>query len=370
MHCTIHRAGFDKALQHLNRVIVTRQTMPILSNVLLEVGVDFLELRGTDLDLTLYARIPAQVKERGTFTVPVRMMAEFVHQNPDDELQLSREGYELVVQSAHVSARFTGIEAEEYPELPELLGGTRLTVPTQEFVTALKQVVIACAHDTARPVLTGVLMQAEKEHLTLAATDSFRLAERTIAAQCTQEIAPVIIPSRTCQELLRLIGDGAEADLTLEVSEQAIVVRSGIVTLHSRVITGNYPKYQAIIPATTQVTAEIATSEFIQALRLIAVAGTSGIANVLIEITADGQVTLASHGGRTASVANTVHALVSGDTQALRTAFSVRYLLDAANATGASSISLAFSGAMTALVLRTSEPDYLQLVMPIRLDVV
>jgi len=359
----------DKALQHISRIVTVRQSMPVLSNVLLETDEKILRMSGTDLEITVNTHIPATIESEGTFTVPAKVFQEFVHQNPDDQITFTLESFELLCKSPKVEARISGIDPEEYPTLPKIENTTTFRLPLHEFVEAVKKVVIACAADQARPILTGVYIQFIDDKAVLAATDSFRLVEKKITIVPVKTETILNIPSRTIQEIIRISSTITEdIDLELEVSEQQVLCRIKEIELYSRLIVGNFPKYQAIIPSKFQATAGITTAEFIQALRLSYVFSTSGVANVMLEVTEDGALTVTSYGSGRGSTKNTIYALLEEGFTPLKAAFNAKFLLDALQAANSTHMQLQFSGPISPLVLATEEADYTQLVMPIRLD--
>lgn len=369
MKFTCAKDILDRQLQYVSRIITIRQSLPILSNILLETDKNILRISGTDMDLAVTTYLPAEIKQEGTFTVPAKLFQEFVHQNPDDEISFDLESYELVCRSAKVEGRLAGMDADEFPALPKIENGKKISLPATEFVDALKQVVIACALDQSRPVLTGIFLQLNEDVATIAATDSFRLAERKIPIIPVQELITLLIPSRTIQEVIRITSTiGDISTLELEIAEQQIIFRIGGVELYSRLISGNFPKYQAIIPTTFPAIVGVTSQELIQALRLSYVFSTSGVANVLLEVMEDGNLYLSSYGSQKGNARHTIYSVIEEGFTPLRAAFNAKFLLDACQAAGASHLNLKFSGSLTALVIETDNPNYLQLVMPIRLD--
>lgn len=369
MKFSCSREVLDKQLQHISRIIAIRNSMLVLSNVLLETDGKILRISGTDLDLAVTTYLPAKVEMEGTFTVPAKILQEFVHQNPDELLSFNLEGYELVCTSTKVEARIGGIDPEEYPTLPKVEKAKKISLPLVEFCEAMKQVVIACAADQTRPVLTGVYAQFNNDEAVFAATDSFRLVERKLKIVPVQETLTILIPGRTIQEIIRIAAGMPEVqDLELEVSEQQLLARLGDVELYSRLITGNFPKYQAIIPSKVEAQAEVTSAEFIQALRLSGIFSQAGISNVMLEIDKEGTFLVASYGSQKGATKNTMYAVLEKKFTPLRVAFNVKFLLDAAQAANATHLQLKFSGTTSPLVILTEDPNYLQLVMPIRLD--
>ena len=284
-------------------------------------------------------------------------------------MEFTLESYELICASAKVKGRISGLDADEFPSLPKVEYGKRLVLPLNELIQALKQVVIACATDQTRPVLTGVYLRLTDDVAILAATDSFRLAERQISILPVQDPVTLIIPARTVQEVIRIANSlPTITEAEIEITDQQILFRIGTVELFSRLINGVFPRYQAIIPTEFIVQADLATSELVQALRLSNVFGTGGTANVMVEISEDGTFSLASHGSSRGNAKHTLYAVVEEPFKPLKVAFNTKFFLDAVQAPGAPHLKLQFAGPTSPLLITAEDPNYRQLVMPIRLD--
>lgn len=370
MKFSCSREILDKQLGNLSRIVTSRHAVPVLAHILIETDGKIVRLSGTDLELAATTYLPATVEQEGTFTVPARLFTEFVHQNPDNELTFYLESYELVCKGERVTARITGLDADEFPPLPKVEGGKRVMLPAADFVAAVKQVVIACANDVSRPVLTGVLLTLAGETATLVATDSFRLVERTIPILPVVEALTVIIPGRSLQEVVRIAGNTPNLqDIEVELGESGAIFRITEVELYSRLLTGSFPKYQAIIPTKFAAEADVTTAELVQALRLTATFGQSGVSNVLIEVDGEGSLSLASYGTKSGSTKHTIYAVLEEGANPLKAAFNARFLLDACSAAGSPHVRLQLSGQDTPLLISIGDLNYTQLVMPIRLDV-
>lgn len=369
MKFTCDKEELDKQLQHLGRIITVRHTMPVLSNLLLETDGEIVRISGTDLELALTTHIQATVKQEGAFTVPAKIFQDFIHQNPDEEIEITLEGNELICSSKQVTARLAGIDPEEYPALPKVKEEQRAVVPAQAFIETMRQVVIACATDPARPVLTGIQSEFKEGEATFAATDSFRLVEKKLKIMPIPKPLNFLFPARSIQEVIRIVSQLPElTDIEIAVGEQQAIFRMGEIELYSRLLTGTFPKYDSIIPKTIIATADVTTSELLQALRLATVFSQAGIANVMLEVTEDGTLTLASYGSQRGTTKHALYAVMKEGFTPVRAAFNARFLLDAVSATATDYVQLRFSGPTSPLIIGTEDPSYLQLVMPIRLD--
>jgi len=369
MKFSCKREELDRQLQYVSRVVTVRSTLPILSNLLLETDGGFLRISATDLELAIATQVEAVITQEGSFTVPAKLFQDFIHQNPDEEVSFHLQSHELVCTSQQVEAKIPGIDAEEYPALPTVEEQAKISVPTTKFIDALRQVVIACAQDQGRPVLTGVSCSIDSDGVILAATDSFRLVERKLPGVAIATPVTILIPFRTIQELIRIVTQmGGSQDIEMSLSDQQVVIRIGGVELYSRLLTGKFPKYQTLIPHEFMVNLTVPAAEFTQALRLATIFSTAGISNVALEISEEGVLQLSSYGSQRGAATHRLQATVEPGYKPLKAAFNARFLLDAVGATGEEIVGLKFSGPLSPLVVATGDDSYVQIVMPIRLS--
>jgi DNA polymerase-3 subunit beta len=369
MKFSCSKEKLDQQLQYVTKIITSRQNLPILSNILLETDKNILRISSTDLEITITTHLEAKILQEGVFTVPARIFQDFVHQNPDSELEFELESFDLVCRSKKIQAKISGMDSEDYPSLPKLENGKRFILPLKDTIEALKQVSIACAVDQTRIILTGILAVFLEDSLILAATDSFRLVEKKLKIIPTKDELNILIPNPTIQELIR-VGTffTNQEDIEVEVGEKQVIFRIKEVEIYSNLLTGTFPKYQTIIPQKFISIAEVTTSELVQALRISNIFSSTGNSNALFEINKEGVFTIANYNNQKGSLKNTIYAFLNTDFQPLKIAFNTKYLLDACNSAKAEHLSLYFSGETSALMLKTDDLNHLQLVMPIRLD--
>ena len=368
MQFICQKEELSKQLQHISRIVVVRGSVPILSNILIETDKDKIRISSTDLEIAISTVVSAQIIQEGSFTVPAKLFQDFINQNPDEEVSFTLESFELICKSERVEARITGLDSEEYPELPKVERGTIVKFPLIDFVEAMKQVIIACATDVSRPTLTSVNVKLIDDMAIFAATDSFRLAERKIKIIPVQNVMSFLIPARTVHEIIKISTSMTNIDLEMEVNNEQVLFKIGNIELYSRLITGSFPKYEAIIPTKFEAEFEVAASEFVQALRLLYVFSQSGTLNVLIEVDSEGIVNLSTYGSQRGSGKHNIYAIVKEGFKSIQVPFNVKYLIDACSASRSQSLNIRLSGVTSALLINTNEDGYLQIVMPVRLN--
>src|SRR5690606_38616918 len=237
MEIDVTQQNLAKALNTVARVAVGR-TLPILSNVLLKIENNQLSVSATNLDIAITQYIGAKIKNSGSITIPARLAQDFISNLPAQTIHIKQEDHKLHITAGKYDSTINGVSAEEFPVMPEIKKGSSWKIEAAELKKALQQVVFAASSDEARPVLTGVFIHSTSGKLFVAATDSYRLAERQIAN--TKEDHKLLIPATAMQDLLRIINDETQViDITHD--DQQVLFRVGNTQLVARLIEGNYP---------------------------------------------------------------------------------------------------------------------------------
>jgi DNA polymerase III subunit beta len=271
MKVTVLQENLARGLSVVSRAVSPRSTLPVLSNILIATDEGRLRLSATNLELGITCWIAARIDEEGSTTVPARTFSDLINALPGDQVQLALD---VKTQNLHVKGGTSNndikcIDAQEFPPLPtpEMDGAVPLNVV--DFKEMIQQVAFAASTDEARPVLMGVLMNVEKDNVTMAAADGFRLSVRK--AQLSQP-APrsinVIIPARALNELARVAGDGEEQIyMVVPKNRGQVLFRVKDVEVVSQLIDGTFPDYQQIIPRSYKSRTLVSTASLLKACK-------------------------------------------------------------------------------------------------------
>ncbi len=366
MKVSATKDNLAKALGAVGRIVGSQATLPVLAHVLVATDGKRLKLSTTNLELGINYWIGAKVDQAGAITVPARLLAEFVGNLPDDTVSLELDKTNLKVTTNHYQSTFNGIEAAEFPSIPSLKKSALFSLPAQDFKAAASVVVLAASTDDTRPVLGGVYLYSEGSNLVIVATDSYRLAEKIIPRQKGQTgQINLIVPARTIQELLRMIGDDSET-LEVVVEENQALFKLDNIELISRLIDGQFPDYRSLIPKDSPTVVTVDTAELGNLTKVAGLFAQTGGGSITLEV--DNQ----SSSLRLRSVASQVGENVS-DTKAeingddAQVALNYRYLGDALSVINSPQIKLAVSGKVNPVVIRpTEDKSYLHIIMPLR----
>ena len=367
MKLSLTQENLSRALGAVGRIVSSRSTLPVLSNVLISAEDNQLRLSATNLEIGIHYVVRGKVDEEGTLTVPARLFTDFVSSLPSGNIELESQDFNLQVRTSHYQSHLNGISAAEDPLIPRVSGTPLITLPAADIKQALQQVVVAASLDEARPVLAGVYLFREEDELVVVATDSYRLAERRLGLpkDSTDELS-VIIPARTIQELIRLLGDD-EGDLEIYMADNQVMFRLGDIELVSRLIEGTFPPYQQIVPKETETGFEIDTAEFGRITKVASLFARENNGSVRLEIKSEGEVKLVASDSEVGGNTSSAECEALGEDGEV--ALNARYLSEALSVIGSDRVQFGISGRLNPCVLLPVGDDaesYLHIIMPLR----
>jgi DNA polymerase-3 subunit beta len=274
MKFKINRDHFSNGLAQVLNVVGSKAAMPILSNVLIEAEKDYISLTTTNLDLGIRCKIKAEVKEGGSVTLPVKRLSTIVRELPNVDVTFdSSATHQVKIASGGSNFRIMGIGAEEFPKLPDSADDKTFTLEQGELATMLSNVSYAQSTDETRYILNGVYFNFKEGKLALVATDGRRLAlvSKEVSVPAGSAGA-IILPAKTVAELLRLLGKGDNLKIAFNERRAAFQIDTGKDTsgltdsiyLFSKVVEGNYPNYQQVIPKETHQRIKLERELFLQ----------------------------------------------------------------------------------------------------------
>ncbi len=371
MRVVLERSNLLKSLGHVHRVVERRNTIPILSNVLLTANAASLEMKATDLDLEMTEATAAKVERAGATTVPAHLLYEIVRKLPDGAevmLKADEDGTSMSVISGRSSFRLQCLPQSDFPALTAGSFSHIFRLEAETLKKLIEKTQFAISTEETRYYLNGIFLHTHdasgKLKLRSVATDGHRLARAEVDAPAGSEGMPgIIIPRKTVSELQKLVDD-PDVAVTTELSETKIRFTIGSVVLTSKLIDGTFPDYQRVIPTGNDKQLVIDRQSFAQAVDRVSTISSERGRAVKLSI-ADGQVTLAVNNPDSGSATEELPADYSSEP--LEIGFNARYLLDvAAQLTGTDAkFMLADAGSPT-LIHDTNDEQALYVLMPMR----
>jgi DNA polymerase-3 subunit beta len=373
------KSNLLEGLNVVGRVVPSKSTLPVLSHVLLATDRGQLKLAATNLDLAISYWVGAHVEAEGAITLPARLLTDFVSSLPDDriDLALSARGHTVHLTCGRFAANIKGIDAEEFPRIPTVADSPTYALPTALLRECIQSVVFAAAPDDSRPVLAGVLFTLQDGELTLAAADGFRLAVRSAALAAAHEgpteALSMIVPAKTLTEVARVLSDDdSVVEIAATPAKNQVLFRVPRAEIVSRLIEGQFPDYQKILPRSYQTRAVLNTAEFLRATRAASVFARDNAMIVRLAITpgaeelTPGRVQVSATAAEAGDNAGEIDASVEGNE--IQIAFNGRYLRDALEAIDTEQVGLELTGPTSPGVLKPiGEPHtYLHVIMPMQ----
>jgi DNA polymerase-3 subunit beta len=362
MQLQVTQENLNKALGMVARVANTRGTLPVLANVLIKTVNNRLSIAATNLDIAITHYIGAKVASEGAITVPARLMQDFVSSLPAGVIDLKLDDYKLNIATDQYQSVINGVSAEEFPVMPAITKGKTWMVPSATLKKSLQQVVIAASGDEARPVLTGVYLHTGDGKLYMAATDSYRLAEKELLK--TKEEVNLLVPVSAMQDLLRIVGD-VEDEVQVTSDEQQVLFKVGDVELVARLIEGKYPDYRKLIPEKFATAATLKRADLLNAAKISSLFARESAGSITLNVDEEAQElsirSVASQlGENTAKAA----AKITGSGAIT---LNSRYLLDALHALSGEEVQFCFNGKLEPSVLKDpAASDYVHIIMPLK----
>lgn len=362
MKLQVTQENLTRALGAVARVANSRGTLPILANVLVKTSNNRLSLSATNLDIAITEYIGAKVQTEGSITVPARLMQEFISSLPSGVISLELDETKLKIATNQYQSTVNGIVADDFPVMPAISGGETLNLDGPQLKRGLQQVVFAASSDESRPVLTGVLIHSFEGKLYLAATDSYRLAERQIGT--AKGDVSLLVPASAMHDLLRILGDDIE-NVELTFDEQLVLFRVGDVELVARLLEGKYPDYRKLIPQAFSVEVTLKRADLVNVTKVSSLFARESAGSVTIKIDDEKQeLSIRSIASQLGENTATATGKVSGNGEIT---LNSRYLLDALGAFGSDEIVFGFNGKLDATCLRDGKTkDYTHIIMPLK----
>lgn len=366
MEIKVTKSNFLKALGLVGGVTAQKaNTLPILSNILLETTPEgALRLVGTDLEVGISTTIPVEVIKEGNITVPAKKIHEIIRELPEGEIEISVAKNNAVnIRAGKAYFKIMGLSKEDYPKLPEWSQKDAIEVDQALVKESLSLTSFAISYDETRYVLNGVLISVSGNKIRFVATDGRRLAykEKELENKSGKK-HEMIVPVKAVQELLKLLT--WEGTLQIIPSQNQVVFNFGDSFLASRLIEGNFPNYEQVIPKGEKTTSSANREEFLQAVRRTALLTSPDAPAVKLDFVR-GKILVSSRSPNLGEAKEELTADVTGDELAI--GFNPHYLIDALKNLDIENISFSLTDPDKPGLMKGKE-GYLYVVMPMQLS--
>ncbi len=344
--------------------------LPILNNVLIKADGGNIKIISTNLEMGIVNNVRGKIEEEGSFTVDSKIIFDYINLLPNKKIEIKLVGDSLAISSGNYKTKIKGQSAEEFPLIPMVDREKYYSAEVEDFKKAIGRVLFAASVNESRLELSGVLFSFLKDKLVLAATDSYRLAEKSVEIKGnSQSQEKIIVPAKTLQELTRILSAGSEEDggeLKIYLSENQVMFNYGNTELISRLIEGQYPDYQQIIPTVSKTNVLVERAELIRAVKMSSLFSKTGINDVNLDFPAGkNSMIVSAVSGQTGESTTEIEAKTSGADNGV--VVNHRYLLDGLNNLDCEMIKIEVVDNNTPCVIRPEKDNgYLYVIMPIK----
>jgi len=374
MKLVITKAELIRGIARIQAIVEKRNSMPILANVLLEArgeGEDGeLELAATDLEVGIRGLHSANVSSAGALTVSAKKLFEITRELPDEPIHLeATPNAYLTIRCARAEFTLSGTSSEEYPTLPTFTPEKVVPVQATTLSQMIERTMYAASADETRYNLNGVYLEvlSDTGKLRMVATDGHRLAlvDRSVGEDATALASGVIIPKKGLAELKRLVDEDDADEIELAFEGNNGLAKRGNVTLVMRLIEGEFPNYQQVIPEALEQNLVLPVESLLHALRRVSLLSSERSRAVTLEL-ADGKLMMTSSNPDQGDAREELDVDYAGEKLAI--GFNSQYLIEALKVSGAKEVRFGFRDDLSPTQLvPTDDPDTLAVVMPMRI---
>ncbi len=328
MKFTCQKNELVQAIQTVSKAVSSKPQMPILSGIYLKAENGTLELQATDYEIGIICQIPAEIEDPGMIVLSGRYMQEVIRRLPGEKVTISYDREEKIAKIISNASNFTllSMAANEFPTIHHLEGNLNFTIRDNMLRDLVKKTVFACSNDEARPVFTGCLLEVSDSTVTMAATNTHRLAVKKEILDDFSGSIKIIIPSKVLNELLRIMVSEIPTNVAVSCSYNQISFQFDNVYLTSRLIEGQFPDYQRVIPPEFHTNVTLETADFLSAVDRVSLIARAGEYNIIrLEFT-NGQVRISSNNPDIGNAEEIVAASVDGPE--VNIAFNAKYVTE------------------------------------------
>ena len=365
MNIKLLQENLQKALTHITRIVPSKPQLPVLQNLKLVATKEGLEITATNMETTETIWVGGKVEKEGAVCVSARVLFEFVSTLPPETVHLSLKEEQLIVSSGGFEAELPTVAATEFPPSPSLSTKEAGSINKAKFITALSSVLFAAATDEGRPMLTGVKVIEDGDHTMFVATDGYRLSLYRMAL-AVKKLSQAIIPARALSEVVKLSGEEkSEEEIKIGLAgEHQVGFIVGETTLLTRLLEGEYPNFERIIPKAFTTRALIEKEGLLRAVRSAAIFARDN-ANI-VKLSLDKQrIVVSANAAQTGKNSIELQAKIDGEGGEI--AFNSRFLLDFLTNYQEDEFLFEMTGSLNSGVFKPIKDDsYLHIIMPVR----
>ena len=363
---TCNTSELNKAIQTAQRAIVSKPSTPIFSCIHILTQNNQLTIQAMDLNMAISCTIDANISEPGEIVVSAKHIAELIRKLTTETVTISKnqDNKTIKVASGNSDYQLLLMNEDDYPKFPSFNGNKSLTIEDSKIKELIKKTIFSCSTDEARPLFTGILVEAKDDKLTFVGTNTHRLAVKFLP-QATEEPMSMIIPSKVLNEISRSLVSDMPQEVKISLLNNQVMVVIDDVIIVSRLIEGKFPDYNKVIPAKFAVKCSVQAKELAGAVERVALFSTEGDYSTVKMSIAQGQMILTSSSADVGTAKEILPCTTEGD--ALNVAFNAKYILDILKNVESEEVLLSMNTSLSPVCITAPEEDnYIYIVTPVR----
>ena len=367
MKFTCNTKNLNDACANVMRAVSTKVSIQTIEGILIECGSETLSLTGYDFEFGINTTLTATVSEPGAIVINGKIFCDIIKKLSSESITVETNGTSVLITSGAAQYNITGIDAEEYPELPSVQGGYPLFINQSVLQQMVMQTLFAVAEsETSKPVHTGLKFEMTLNQLRLVGVDGYRLAVRTETIRYEGEDVTFIVPKKTIRELIKIISpENKDKDISISVGKRHIIFEVDNYSIISRLLDGDFLDYKAAIPKTCSTTVLINTQDAISCIERTLPVIENNAKNP-IRCLFDNDEMRISTVSAIGRVVDYTHANISGNR--VEIGFNSKYMTDALNAADTDQVRIEFNGPVQPVkIMPVNNDRFLFLVLPMRL---
>ena len=365
MKLTIFQENLSNCLSITSRFVSSHPQLPILSNFLLTAKKNRFKISATNLEMGINCYSGAKIEKEGETTVLARPFLEFISSLPAGKtnLELKKRGLEVLCD--RFKATFPTTLPTDFPRIP-INSSEKLTLPLSLFSQAITEVIFAASIDESRPILEGVCFQFTGKECRLEATDGYRLSQKKLVLKKEQKQMKFILPASVLSEIIKLKSKGELLEIGLSNKEKQAVFFFPDIEITSRLLEGEFPDIEQVIPQSKETTILFDREEFQNAVRLASIFAHES-ANIIKMEVAEGIIKVSANSPQVGENQGIVEADIKGKPQKI--AFNFRFLLDFLQVINEKQVLMELNGSLNPVVFKIpGDKSFLDIIMPVRLQ--
>ncbi len=357
--------GSEMCIRDRN-VVATKSTLPVLSNLLIDTDKEKIRMIATDLEVGMRCTIKAEVIKPGGITLPARKLSEVIREAPHSEIQLTEEGSRVTLKSGNYTAKLIGIPKDEYPALPEFKESSSFSIETGLMAEMIRKTIFSVSTDETRYVLCGIYFICEKKRLKMVSTDGRRLSyiEKGIEGGKIRE-RKVIIPTKAINEVNKILTQSS-GTLKVGIGDNQIGFKiNDSILLISRLIEGNYPNYEQVIPKNSEISLLINREKLLNSTKRVAVLTSDKSSSIRYTLKGNSMIITAT----TQGLGEARDELpIEYDKEELTIAYNPNYIMDVLKNLESENIIIELTNPLNPGIIKPDDnSNYLSVIMPMRI---